>query len=243
MKICRALGAAAALSLLAGATANAGMIIDSFGTTQSLSVGPGGGNPLSATDGVAAVDAVGGTRELTLTRTDGVSLLSTRVNIEAGIFGFGAEPGVGGSVEAWYDGTDDMTFDPMGLGGMDFTEGGMNMSVRIAYRYDLAVDFRVRIYTDAANFSEAIFNFSAGTPGFNVPFNEMLLPFGAFVTVAGSGADFTNVGALTFYAETDSMLGADFQLDYIDLTRDVPAPSALALLGVGALACSRRRRA
>lgn len=243
MKISRALVAASALSVLAGTTAHAGMLIDSFNTTQSLSVGPGGGNPLSATDGVVtALDSVGGTRELTLTRTDGVSLLSTRVNIEAGIFGFGAEPGVGGSVEAWYDGGNDMAFNPTGLGGLDFTEGGMNLSVRVAYRYDLPIDFVVRIYTDGANYSEAIFSF-AGTPGFAVPFNEALIPFAAFVTVAGTGADFTNVGALTFYAETDSMLGADFQLDYIDLTRDVPAPSALALLGMGGLAIARRRRA
>lgn len=242
MKICSALVATSALSVLAGSTAQAGMLIDSFNTTQSVSVGPGGGNPLSMTDGVMTlVESIGGARVVQLTRTEGMALLSTRVNIENGIFGFGAEPAVGGNVTVWYDGDTDASLNGSGLGGVDFTEGGLNQSIRVAYRYDLAIEFRVRVYTDDTNFSDAVFTFS-GASGFNVPFNEELLTFASFVPTGGAGADFTNVGALEFYAQTDSMLAADFQLDYIELTQDVPAPSALGAFALAGIAAARRRR-
>lgn len=243
MKNGNVVGAVCALVALSGATAQAAMLIDSFDTFQNLQLGPGGGNPLTGTDAVATgADAIGGARVIELTRTTGALALATRVNIENGIFGFGAEPGVGGSVRVWYDGNTDLDLDPEGLGGLDITEGGGNASIKFSYRYDLPLTILVTVYTDADNFSTASFTFSE-TPGFAGPFHDVLLPFFSFVPT-GSGADFTNVGAISFYAETTGdTLGADFQLGDITAVPEIPAPGAVALLLTGAgLLAGRRRR-
>ncbi|HBS29207.1 MAG TPA: hypothetical protein DEB06_07085 [Phycisphaerales bacterium] len=233
-----------ALFASAGTVVQAGMLLDSFSTTQQISIGPGGVNPATASSSVGTGGtSVGGARTLELTRDTGGTVVATRVNIDAGILGFGTEPGVGGGLMAIYDGDLDPALNPTGLGGVDFTESGDNASVRVTYRYDLALEFFVTVYTDAGNASRASFVFG-GTAGFNGPFNVALLPFASFTPILGAGADFTNIGAMTFSASTTSpTLGADFQLDTIDLTREVPTPGALALIGLaGVVVAGRRRR-
>jgi len=234
-----AIVAASALTALGATAVHAGMIIDTFNTTQELEIAAGGGNPAMTTGGVATgAESIGGARDIMLMRTDGAQLLSTRVNINAGIFDFGAEPGVGGSVTVWYDGGMDGSLDPLGLDGIDLTDDGIDNAFCIEFRYDLVLDLTVRVYTDEASASERTFTFF-GPAGFGGPFNQVILDFGSFVPFLGGGADFTNVGAIELYATTtEDSLGADFQLDIV---KTVPAPGALALMGLAGLAGRRRR--
>ncbi|HBS29206.1 MAG TPA: hypothetical protein DEB06_07080 [Phycisphaerales bacterium] len=230
--------AAVVLGALGASAAHAGILIDSFNTDQTLQIDPGGVNPSSMMNGVATgAESIGGARAAMLMRTDGLQLLSTRVNITKGLLEFGAEPGVGGSVTVWYDGDSDTDLNPSGLGGADLTDGGIDDALSIAFRYDLAIDMTVRVYSGEGAVSELTFSF-AGPAGFVGPFNTAILPYAAFVPVVGAGADFTNVGAISFFASTGEQFGADFQLDDI---KTVPSPgAALALLALTGL--KRRRR-
>lgn len=235
-----AIVAASALTALGATAAHAGMIIDTFNTTQTLEIAAGGANPAMTSGGVATgAESIGGARDVMLMRTDGLQLLSTRVNINAGILDFGAEPGVGGSLTVWYDGGMDGSLNHTGLEGVDLTDGGIDDALCIEFRYDLVLDLTVTIYTDDGNASSRTFTFF-GPSGFGGPFNQAILTFASFTPILGGGADFTNVGAIELYAETTlDSLGADFQLDIV---KTVPTPGALALVGLAGLACVRRRR-
>lgn len=235
-----AIVAATALAALGASTAQAGLIIDTFNTTQTVEIAAGGANPAMNSDSVVTgLESIGGTRDIILQRTDGLQLLSTRVNINNGIFDFGAEPGVGGNVTIIYDAGMDGLLDPSGLDGADLTQGGIDDALCIAFRYDLVLEVTVTVYTDESQVSTRSFTFF-GPSGFGGPFNEVLLPYASFVPILGGGADFANIGAIEIYAETsEDSLGADFQLDII---KTVPTPGALALMGLAGLASSRRRR-
>jgi MYXO-CTERM domain-containing protein len=64
--------------------------------------------------------------------------------------------------------------------------------------------------------------------------------YSAFSVAGGTGADFSNVGAIDLGIFPD-LAGTDLQIDFIKT--DVPSPGPLALAGLaGILGTTRRRR-
>ncbi|MFG0255398.1 MAG: beta strand repeat-containing protein, partial [Rhodopirellula sp. JB053] len=136
----------------------------------------------------------------------------------------------GGDVEATllvqYDGVDSdgagLALDGTGLGGIDLTDGDSESGLQIAVRSDTVVTggLIVRVYTDAANFSTATIdlpdNIASGDP------LDVFVPFSDFVVGAGTGADFTDVGAIEGFVDgVNSNGGAgapglDFFLSILD---------------------------
>ncbi|MBL7785260.1 MAG: DUF11 domain-containing protein [Chitinophagales bacterium] len=110
-----------------------------------------------------------------------------------------------------WDGNDNNanTLDATGLGGVDLTSGGnfgFNASADIS-KYKITL----RVYTDAANYSESVFTMnSSQTQIYNIP-----VEFITFTTVGGIGADMTNVGAVQLIFEPLNLLA---ESNGIDLT-------------------------
>ncbi|MCM2370512.1 SdrD B-like domain-containing protein [Aporhodopirellula aestuarii] len=115
----------------------------------------------------------------------------------------------GGDVEATllvqYDGVDadgaGLALDHTGLGGIDLTGGDDKSGLQVALRSDTVVTggLVVTIYTDATNFSTTTIdlpdNIASGTPLL------VFVAFDDFSVGGGTGADFTNVGAVEAFVD------------------------------------------
>ena len=106
---------------------------------------------------------------------------------------------------------------------------------------DLNFPFTLQAFTNGANWS-AVTIYSTGIGSY-------FIPFGGFVTIAGAGADFSNIGALQAIINFDPLAAGngtvqsvDFSIDLVDTA--VPEPGILALVGVSilGLGVARRRR-
>lgn len=136
---------------------------------------------------------------------------------------------VEGTLLVQYDGVDSdgggLVLDHTGLGSVDLTDGDSESGLQIAIRSDTVITsgLIVTVYTDASNSSSATIdlpdNFAAGTP------LELFIAFDDFVTATGTGADFTNVGAVEAFVDgVNSNGGAgapglDFFLSILDSRR------------------------
>jgi hypothetical protein len=78
-----------------------------------------------------------------------------------------------------------------GLGGINLTSTGNDTFILGSVSNDLATQVEVRVYSGAANWSSQTVSIPAGSLELAVPF-----PFLGFATGGGTGADFTNVGAI-----------------------------------------------
>ncbi|MCL4202703.1 MAG: VCBS repeat-containing protein [Pirellulaceae bacterium] len=189
-----------------------GLIIDHFDADQSLTAQqPPTGTPLVSSS-VSDVDILGGHRQLIVASTSGTGTVRAVVNENGNsLFSYAESPGTFGDAIMYWDGTpgDHLIVNPTGLGGVDLTTGGTQDSFLLEIpTSDIPAVQTIRIYTDAANYSEAVIPL----PGlsFNV---QLQVLFSSFVPVAGAGADFSDVGAITFRIEKDPNIAA-FGLDY-----------------------------
>ena len=235
---------AAAVTFTAGA-AHA-LTIDDFNTTQSLTASTTA-VPVSSFVTAAPTSIVGGEREATLIRNSGAD--PATLNFNSGASGtLSVANGTGGtslSTVVW-DGSADagsLALDTLGLGGVDFTVGGLQNA------FDLRVvanDFPAAITIDVYSGSDAstlTLNSTGLIPGpASVP---LLFEFASFNTLSGAGADFTNIGAIVLTINA-TFNATDIELDFFGTTTtQVPEPGPLAALGLGLglLAFSRRRKA
>jgi uncharacterized repeat protein (TIGR01451 family) len=114
--------------------------------------------------------------------------------------------GQGRYVVTWDgDDNDGAVLNAVGLGGIDLTDAGDSTAIVLE---DLLVDqaggqARIRVYTDAVNFSERTIAITANIT------QDLLFVYADFTAVGGTGADFTNVGAieLQILATANSMDG------------------------------------
>ena len=236
----RLLLAAALFAVQAGVSLAAPILIDNFTDPQFFGVGPGGSNPLTASQGiVTGANSIGGARNITITRTSGNSFdfIST-----GGIFELNLAAADAGSALVIWDGDTNNTINTTGL-SVDLTDGGTNVAFQLFSRSDLVSPVTITVYS-GANASSFTYN----TPGLGfglVPFTETFLYFSNFTTIAGTGADFTNVGAITLFIDSSALsrAGADTQIDLIGAV-PVPEPSTMLLSGlaIAALGFVRRKR-
>jgi hypothetical protein len=205
------------------------VLIDNFSTDQFVSVGPSGTNPLTNTGGIlTGTNSIGGARTISITRTagSGFDYVQTTGGIARVLSG---DDEVTASFT--WDGDIDPALNATGLGGIDLTGGGSNIYFYLASRSDAVGPISVTIYSDAGNASRAMIN-SPGTGFGSAAFASNLILFSAFSNFLGSGATFTNVGAIVVTVDGTGLAGLDTQIDLIEAT-SVPEPGTLAFVAIG----------
>lgn len=230
-------------AFLAGVASASPILIDDFGTSQSIVV-TGGLGPASNDGGVAA-SAIGGARYARLSRVSGYGTDSLTANGGGfGLLDLSTAAADTASAKLIYDGGTDNILTPTGLGGVDLSSGNTNDLIEVLARSDLVAPLMVTVYTDADNYSTAVVNLPGLGFG-STAFTALDLPFSSFLPDSGTGADFHDVGAVAvsiFGANTPSL---DAQLDSIYAAGvPVPEPPALLLMfaGLAGLAALGRRR-
>jgi large repetitive protein len=197
-----------------------GVILDEFGTSQSLTAQqpPDGTTPVSGS--VVAPDAIGGYRQLIVNAFTGSLPVEAKINENNNsLFSYAEGPNVRGSTTVFWDGTpgNHTTVNPTGLGGVDLTGDGVQDSLVVVIPVtDVPAELTIVVYSDAGRASETMIQ----VPFFSRDFS-LVIPFAAFTPLPGFGAaDFANVGAVTFEIKKDpdpywTVFGLDIQLERI----------------------------
>jgi hypothetical protein len=215
----------AALALLAWAEDSEAILIDDFSTGQAALVFD---PAVSEESQVSGSGILGGERDMVVTR-------ASDFGIAMAAFGDGltyvhAASSQGTGLIVW-DGADgDSAVDPTGLGGIDFTNGGGEDKVGIPLlASNLPAPIVLTAYTDGANYSTATVLLPGGVP----PQQRMSVLFANFAVAAGSGADFTNIGAFSLFIDGSSTPGLLVRFDSI---APEPSTATLLLFGIRGLA-------
>jgi uncharacterized repeat protein (TIGR01451 family) len=189
-----------------------GTSVDSYDlTTQNVQASSIG--PTSASSSVAAPESLGGERDLFVELTDGTGRIELLANSFApGMLTYASDPAAVGRRVITWDGADGdgAVLAPSGLGGLDLTEGGANVAMRLVMGADQDNGVAtLTVYTDAANYSQATLPIPNTVTG--AASAKIYIRLQDFVPVAGGGADFTNVGAVQL--EIAGVAAVDGQID------------------------------
>jgi len=184
---------------------------------------------------------MGGERDL-LVDVDGVSgPVSATGTVGDGTYMFGTV-GMGASATLQYDGVDAdivgppaMLVNSEGLGGIDLTDGGTNVGIRLDFLFiDGGAGTLLGIEVEAHS-TTGVATFSADIPHDPAP-SSYLVPFAAFTdpTVLAAAT------SLEITLNPTAVHDVDFELDYIGV--EIPEPHSLTLLAGGMLPLVGRRR-
>jgi hypothetical protein len=212
--------------VVAGLVLAAPVKIDTFDVgTMNLFAGP----PFTA-EGVRVGDYVtdssilGIERSICLTHTSGSSFAAVSVDSGGGggdnQFKFGTQPGVLADACITWDGSDEApeVLDKAGLDDgvidNDITDGGTNSGFQVlVYETDGDFDLVIRVFTNT--------NWSTYTLELRddvlAPGQSFFIPFNDLTTAGGTGAVFTDVGAIQFAIEPKE-LAVDLTLDLFEAT-------------------------
>lgn len=142
----------------------------------------------------------------------------------------------GNAIIVWDGGEATSAIDYAGRAGVDLTQGSLNNMISLLTTSDLGATLRLTIDTSSAKYS--FFDLPiAADPAFTLALVNT--PFASFTDV-GTGADFTNVGAIELKID-GSTDGVDVQVDEL---KAIPEPSAAMLVVfavTGALGVRKRR--
>ncbi|MEM9659879.1 MAG: hypothetical protein AAF961_16065, partial [Planctomycetota bacterium] len=191
----------------ASADGAVGPTIDGFDTVQKVEAEP----PLPSSEPSALRDAavLGGERDLFVQLTDGVDQFSS-VSLwgGGGMMRLASGSTVTGDAKIVWDGVDGdgRQVDATGLGGVDLTQYNGNTMTGIVLTVGADhpnASIKLRVYSDADNWSEFM-SVVPQTPGGAATSSVVFALDAASSDHSGSGADFTDVGAieLTFEGVT-----------------------------------------
>ena len=176
---------AACLTLTSSASGGV-LVVDDFSADQGLLVSLGA----PASSGAVDLDVLGGERDIEVAG-DGTSTSGALVGsglLECGAIG-------SGTCLIMYDGNDGNAsstgLDTDGLGGLDLATDSDALLLRIESSTQPSL-VRVRAYSGDTDVSELALDL----PATALP-RTLVYPYAEFTTVAGAGADFAGVGALT----------------------------------------------
>ncbi len=170
--------------------------IDTFDTTPVATITANTGDPVRNQSNTAT-EAIGGERDIVLTRTGAVGSVSLEIETTIDVLSVGSALGTGTAL-LQYDGLDNSTtLNPTGLGGLNLSgsDSRSGLIVRIEQANPTTGGVDITIYTDATRFSTRNITYpAAANPG---PV-EVFVPFSSFTTGVGAaaGADFASVGAI-----------------------------------------------
>lgn len=191
----------------------AGTTIDTFDTTAhsatAISTGPATDSSFSAT---AVGEALGDERDLFASVTSGAGMVQLDADaFNQNLLEFMASATANGERRVTWDGADGdgATLAPTGLGNVDLTDTGASNAFQFIIGADQSSGMvRVRVYTDAGNWSEA----SATIPNTGGAASQTItMLYSSFAAGAGAGADFADVGAIELFIE--GVNAVDGQLD------------------------------
>jgi hypothetical protein len=211
--------------------------IDAWTTEQTTTVS----SPASSASTVATgAGVLGGEREISVTRASGPVVT---MSASSGSLAYGQIAGALGTGSVIWDGVDGGgALDPTGLGGVDFTDAATSTEISIPLLFsDLPGVLTLTAYTDGANASQFTMVLPGGIPP--DPQSVLTILFSSFGVLAGSGADFSNIGAFVLEVDGSSQAGLDFETGVIQ-TIATPELQTAFLLGAGLIGLSllgRRR--
>lgn len=193
-------------------------LIDSFDTTTQNVASPATTDHASSSS-VAAPEAFGGERDLFANAATGV--IEIRVNNTGleGQLSLDASSGSSGERRVVYDGVDGNgdTINTTGLGGIDLTDGGRAKGVRMLAGTDSSsAQLTIRIHSggNSSTLTVSVPVTNVGTPDQGAPTAVIDFNFADFIAATGSGADFTNVGAIEIFVPSAAG-AADISVDSI----------------------------
>lgn len=214
------------------AQGTAGTTIDDY-TDTGPSITASGPAPNSSFGNVAAPNVLGAERDLFVELVTGLAGENVQLNGSAGALTYSATTAAVGRYVSVWDGADGdaSAIDFTGLGGQDLTSGGAATAIRILASADLSgATARLRVYTDANNWSEQSISIPAGSN------NELVFRFTSFSQGGGATgpAVFTNVGAVELQIDTTNA-GTDGDVTLVELlqptvkSQDFTNPADLSL--------------
>jgi hypothetical protein len=130
---------------------------------------------------------------------------------------FAAEPDAQGRTTITWDGdTDPDTLDPVGLGDADLESSSpANDGILVAIEYaDRTATLKFTGYDDASNYEDLSYTVNHGD--LEIQRMDLFFPFGNFTIQAGTGADWSSLGALELDISGDTAL--DLTVDYLETT-------------------------
>ena len=182
----------------ADALGTPGILIDNFslpgGLGQTLAADAAG--VATASSFSPAATAIGGERDMVVTATLGAIALEANGAAMPGHLAYNAGIGATGRSRVVWDGADNnaTTLSPSGLSGTNLTalgETGFLLTIETSQPVTLSL----LVHSGPGNSSTATVNLSI------TGIDSVYVPYSAFVTTTGSGADFANVGAIEFLTE------------------------------------------
>jgi uncharacterized repeat protein (TIGR01451 family) len=178
-----------------------GRVIDNF-----LSPGPSvtatqGTPDLAVQSTLPTTETIGGERDLRAEMTSGGATDNVKFNAAGSLLNLDPTVNALGNYVATWDGPDGTaaSLNATGLGGVDLTEAGINTGILLRGQVDkVNSEITVRVFTNAGNASSmTITNIVPDV------LTDLYFPFTGFTTIAGTGAQFTNVGAVQLEIESN----------------------------------------
>jgi len=170
-----------------------GRVIDDFispvGAGQALLANSGG--PATVSSFASTVTAIGVERDMVVTATLGSVQFEANGTAFPGNLNYNANFGATGNAKIVWDGADNnaTNLSPSGLGGENLRSLG-DTGFEFAVGTSQPVTLNLIVHSGPANSSTATFNVPVSS------LDTLYVPFTSFVTTTGTGADFSNVGAI-----------------------------------------------
>jgi hypothetical protein len=150
--------------------------------------------------------------------TGGNVNLETDVS-DSNVCEFTQDSGIAGTASLTWDGNDnDPSLDATGLSSQDLTDSNTNTGILVEVTHNEGqIDLTVEAYTDGSNWSDYTLRLSGGLTETTDPNHlDLFFPFDNFTTQAGSGADFSNIGAVVLEIDGTIASGADVTIDSLE---------------------------
>jgi hypothetical protein len=211
------------------------IVIDNFDVAQLVVAAP----PSTVSDEVGGVTILGLERDVVAVADVGFGATVVVVDeFGNGLMGYEQGWDNGSGLLTWDGADSSILLDPVGLGGVDLTDLGLSDAFAIDIAFlDSDVTLELTVHTDGTNQSQWTMTVPASTPT-----GVLWVSFSSFSNSGGTGADFSDVGAIELSIEGD--MGTDLQIDSLStgLVTPIPEPQTFLLTGLGILTLLGRRR-